>query len=117
MSDTNGNGVTEKPPVRPLAIHCYAAFSDGCIRGLWIDMDRNVIHIEHTPLSQVPKDMMQILDPGSRNLIETAASDVPKTSENLKEANRLTEEANVSELSGNRNDRRNRKDRNAERSE
>jgi hypothetical protein len=71
VEHTNGQ-THEKPPARPLAVHTYAAFSDGVIRGVWVNMDFKIVHIENTALSQVPRDMMQILDPQVLGSVETS---------------------------------------------
>lgn len=78
---------------KPLAIHCYAAFSDGVIRGVWIDMDRKIVHIENTPVSQVPRDMMQVLDTDTVGIAMRDQETTPQASENLKEMQANIEEA------------------------
>ncbi|MBO0885075.1 MAG: hypothetical protein J2P17_33035 [Mycobacterium sp.] len=71
VEHTNGHS-QEKPAARPLAIHTYAAFSDGVIRGIWVDFNNKIVHIENTALTQVPRDMMQILDPKVLGTVQTS---------------------------------------------
>jgi hypothetical protein len=92
---------------KPLAIHCYAAFSDGVIRGVWIDMDRKIVHIENTPLSQVPRDMMQILDKDREGITSIDERPTPQASENLKKAQEASaDEEVIQETRRNRNSMR-----------
>ena len=79
--------------VKPLAIRCYAAFSDGVIRGVWIDMDRKLVHIEPTPLQQVDRGLLQILDKTQAGTLTTEPHPTPQASEKLQEMQREQAEA------------------------